>query len=87
MPGFGGVVSFDIAGDFEATGAFIDRLKIPYIGPTLGGVESIIEQPAALFSIEPLERKLAGLNDNLVRYALGIESAADLIADLEQALA
>jgi cystathionine gamma-synthase len=86
MPGFGGVVSFEIVGDFEATGAFIDRLKIPYIGPTLGGVESIIEQPAALFSIEPFERKLAGLKDNLVRYALGIENAADLIADLDQAL-
>jgi len=86
MAGFGGVVSFEIDGDFETTGQFIDRLKIPYIGPTLGGVESIIEQPAALFSVDPFERKIAGLKDNLVRYALGIEDADDLIADLEQAL-
>lgn len=87
MAGFGGVVSFEIDGDFERTGRFIDRLRLPYIGPTLGGVESIVEQPAALFSLDPAERRAAGLSDNLVRYALGIEDAEDLIGDLEQALA
>jgi cystathionine gamma-synthase len=86
LTGFGGVVSFEIEGDFAATGRFIDRLKIPYIGPTLGGVESIVQQPAALFSLDPDERRLAGIQDNLVRYALGIEDADDLIADLAQAL-
>jgi cystathionine beta-lyase/cystathionine gamma-synthase len=50
-------------------------------------VESIIEQPAALFSLDIEERREAGLTDNLVRYALGIEDAEDLIADLSQALA
>jgi cystathionine gamma-synthase len=87
MAGFGGVVSFEIDGDFEATGRFVDRLRLPYIGPTLGGVESIVEQPAALFSLDPAERQAAGLKDNLVRYALGIEDAEDLFADLDQALA
>ncbi|UCC62785.1 MAG: aminotransferase class I/II-fold pyridoxal phosphate-dependent enzyme [Anaerolineae bacterium] len=87
MAGFGGVVSFEIGGDMEKTGRFIDLLRLPYIGPTLGGVESIIEQPAALFSLDPAERQAAGLKDNLVRYALGIEDADDLIADLGQALA
>jgi cystathionine gamma-synthase len=87
MSGFGGVVSFEIEGDMETTGHFIDLLRLPYVGPTLGGVESIIEQPAALFSIDPAERQAAGLEDNLVRYALGIEDSADLIADLGQALA
>jgi len=87
MAGFGGVVSFEIEGDMEKTGRFIDLLRLPYIGPTLGGVESIIEQPAALFSLDPAERQAAGLKDNLVRYALGIEDADDLIADLGQALA
>jgi len=86
LSGFGGVVSFEIDGDFEATGRFVDNLKIPYIGPTLGGVESIVQQPASLFSLDPIERRLAGLKDNLVRYALGIEDADDLIADLAQAL-
>jgi len=87
LSGFGGVVSFEIAGDFDKTARFIDALQLPYIGPTLGGVESIIEQPAALFSLEYVERKAAGIKDNLVRYALGIESAEDIIADLQQALA
>ncbi len=87
MSGFGGVVSFEVKGDFETTGRLIDRLRLPYIGPTLGGVESIVEQPAALFSLDRGERRAAGLKDNLVRYALGIENAEDVIADLEQALA
>jgi cystathionine gamma-synthase len=87
MAGFGGVVSFEIEGDFEKTGRFIDRLRLPYVGPTLGGVESVIEQCAALFSLDPAERQQAGIKDNLVRYALGIEDAEDLIADLDQALA
>jgi len=85
MAGFGSVVSFEIDGDFEKTGRFIDRLQLPHIGPTLGGVESIIEQPAALFSLDSIERKAAGIKDNLVRYAIGIENSDDLIADLEQA--
>jgi cystathionine gamma-synthase len=87
MRGFGGVVSFELEGDLQATGRFIDRLRLPYIGPTLGGVESIIEQPSLLFSVDPVESRAAGLSDSLVRYALGIEDAADLIADLDQALA
>jgi cystathionine gamma-synthase len=86
MKGFGGVVSFEVDSDFAGTGAFIDRLQMPYIGPTLGGVESIIEQPGALFSLDAEERKAAGISDNLVRYALGIEDAEDIIADLDQAL-
>lgn len=86
MSGFGGVVSFEVKGDFEKTGQFIDRLKLPFIGPTLGGVESIILQPAALYSLDPFERKLGGMKDNLLRYAIGIEDAEDLIADLAQAL-
>jgi cystathionine gamma-synthase len=86
MTGFGGVVSFEIEGDFEKTGRFIDHVRLPYIGPTLGGVESIIEQPATLFSLDRDERLEAGIKDSLVRYAVGIEDAEDIIADLDQAL-
>jgi cystathionine gamma-synthase len=86
MSGFGGVVSFEIDGDMATSSRFIDLLRLPYIGPTLGGVESIIEQPAMLFSLDRAERQAAGIPDNLVRYALGIEDAEDLIADLEQGL-
>jgi cystathionine gamma-synthase len=87
MRGFGGVVSFEIDGDLDRTARFIDLLRLPPIGPTLGGVESIVEQPAMLFSLDRAERQAAGIPDNLVRYALGIEDAEDLIADLKQALA
>lgn len=86
MSGFGGVVSFEIEGDFEKTSRFIDRLHLPYIGPTLGGVESVIQQPAALYSLDAQERRLDGIKDNLVRYAIGIENVEDILEDLEQAL-
>ncbi|MEA3350077.1 MAG: aminotransferase class I/II-fold pyridoxal phosphate-dependent enzyme [Chloroflexota bacterium] len=87
MTGFGGVVSFDIKGDLEQTSNFIDRLRLPYIGPTLGGVESIVQQQAIFISLDPEKRRASGLADNLIRYALGIEDADDIIADLDQALA
>lgn len=89
MDGFGGVVTFEVKGDLETTGQFIDRLRIPYIAPSLGGVESLIEQPALMSYFEKTteERLALGIKDNLVRFAIGIEDAADVIADLSQALA
>lgn len=88
MTGFGGVVSFEVAGGLETTSDFIDRLRIPYIAPSLGGVESLIEQPAyvSYYDLSRAERQLLGIGDNLVRFALGIEDADDIISDLEQAL-
>jgi cystathionine gamma-synthase len=87
LPAFGGVVSFEIDGDMERTSRFIDLLCLPYIGPTLGGVESIAQQQAIFISLDAEERHKSGIADNLVRYALGIEDADDLITDLDQALA
>jgi cystathionine gamma-synthase len=89
MTGFGGVVSFEVRGKLEDASRFIDRLEIPYIAPSLGGVDSLIEQPALMSYFEKTteERLELGIKDNLVRFALGVEDAADLIADLEQALA
>jgi cystathionine gamma-synthase len=86
MMGFGGVVSFEVAGDKETTSRFVDRLQLPYIGPTLGGVEGIVQQQALFVSLDPVERATSGVKDTLVRYALGIEDADDIIADLAQAL-
>jgi cystathionine gamma-synthase len=88
MAGYGGVVSFEPEADLAKTSVFIDALRIPYIGPSLGGVESIVEQPALMshFTLDKEERLAIGIKDELVRYALGIEDAEDLIADLEQAL-
>jgi cystathionine gamma-synthase len=86
MQGFGGVVSFEITGDKATTSRFVDRLQIPYIGPTLGGVESIVQQQALFISLDPEERRASGISDSLVRFAVGIEDPDDLIADIAQAL-
>lgn len=88
MIGFGGVVSFEVRGDLQATSHFIDAMDIPYIAPSLGGVDSLIEQPALMSYFEKTseERLEVGIKDNLVRFAIGVEDAADLIADLDQAL-
>lgn len=88
MSGFGGVVSFTVRGDLDDTSRFIDALKIPFLATSLGGVESLIIQPAIMsyFDLEPEQRLALGIKDNLVRLALGVEDTADLIADLEQAL-
>jgi cystathionine gamma-synthase len=58
------------------------------MGPSLGGVESIVEQPALMshFTLDEEERAALGIRGELVRYALGIEDPDDLIADLDQAL-
>lgn len=87
MSGFGGVVSFEIAGGREQTSRFVDALRLPYIGPTLGGVESIVQQQALFVSLKEDERRASGISDSLVRYAVGIENVQDILADLEQALA
>jgi cystathionine gamma-synthase len=88
MKGFGGVVSFEIDGDLTTTSKFIDHLQIPYIAPSLGGVETLIEQPALMsfYEMASEERAAIGIADELVRLSLGIEDAEDLIADLGQAL-
>jgi cystathionine gamma-synthase len=89
MDGFGGVVSFEVAGGLKSTGDFIDRMRIPYIAPSLGGVESLIEQPAlvSFYELTTAERLAVGISDSLVRFAVGIEDTVDIIADLDQALA
>ncbi len=87
MDGFGGVVSFELDATKEETSGFIDRLQVPHIGPTLGGVESIAQQQALFISLDPDKRRDAGISDSLIRYAVGVEAVEDLIADLDQALA
>lgn len=89
MSGWGGVVSFEIEGDGPAASRFIDALRLPHIAPSLGGVDSLVEQPAIMsyYDAAPEERLALGIGDELVRFAAGIEDSEDLIADLEQALA
>ncbi|MCP4005964.1 MAG: aminotransferase class I/II-fold pyridoxal phosphate-dependent enzyme [bacterium] len=88
MSGYGGVVSFEVRGTLESASKFIDALTIPYIAPSLGGVETLVEQPTIVSYWDKTaeERADLGIRDNLVRYSCGVEDAADLIADVEEAL-
>ena len=88
MRGFGGVVSFEVIGDLATASRVVDACRIPLIAPSLGGVESLIEQPALMsfYELTTEERLQVGIKDNLIRYAVGVEDAEDLIADLAQAL-
>ena len=89
MRGFGGLITFTIRNaDWRATADVVDRVQIPRIAPSLGGVESLIEQPMVMsyfdYSVE--DRNKFGIQDNMIRLSCGIENTEDLIADLEQAL-
>lgn len=88
MRGFGGVVTFELASDLDGTQRFVDAVRLPYIGPSLGGVESLIEMPATMSYWDQTreERYALGITDSLVRLSLGVEDGDDLVADLEQAL-
>jgi cystathionine gamma-synthase len=88
MTGFSGVVTFEIEGDLEAAIRFTDACRLPYIAPSLGGVESLVEMPVLMsyWDYPAEERKQYGITDSLVRLSCGVEDAGDLIADLEQAL-
>ncbi len=88
MEGGGGVVSFDIKGNISTSKRLLDRLRLIHIGPSLGGVESLITHPA-LVSYYDYSRKgryALGITDTLFRLAVGIEDTDDLIADLDHAL-
>ncbi|XP_052189680.1 cystathionine gamma-synthase 1, chloroplastic-like [Diospyros lotus] len=88
MTGFGGVVSFEVDGDLLTTAKFIDALKIPYIAPSFGGCESIVDQPAIMsyWDLSQSDRAKHGIMDNLVRFSFGVEGFEDLKADVLQAL-
>ena len=88
MRGFGGMVSFDV-GSFEAARGVCNRVKLMALAESLGGVETLISHPATMThaSVPADRRREIGLTDSLVRISAGIEDPADLIADLEQALA
>jgi cystathionine gamma-synthase len=88
MEGGGGVVSFDIKGNLADAKRLLDRLKMIYIGPSFGGVESLITHPALVsyYDYNRKDRYALGITDTLFRLAIGIEDTEDLITDLEQAL-
>ncbi len=99
--GFGGVLSFELRGHlrggsddpysaetFRRTGRFIDALRLPYIGPSLGGTETLVEQVCIMgYFDQPLwRRRCLGITCGLVRFSCGIEDADDIVQDVMQAL-
>jgi cystathionine gamma-synthase len=89
MDGYGGVVSFIVKGPKSAASKVCDLTQIPRIAPSLGGVESLIEQPALMSYFELTDEQLAAIDisPSLIRLSLGVEDTSDILADLEQALA
>jgi cystathionine gamma-lyase len=86
MDGFGGVLSFELVGGFEEAQAFLGALEEISLAVSLGGVESLVEHPAGM-THEPLgreAREAIGISDTLVRLSVGVETVADLVADLER---
>jgi cystathionine gamma-synthase len=89
MRGFGGLITFLVKdADWRATADIVDAVQIPRIAPSLGGVESLIEQPLVMsyYQCTPEERRDYRIPDNMIRMSCGIENTEDLIADLAQAL-
>ena len=89
MAGGGGVLSFEVAGSGDDTRQVVESLNLFTLAPSLGGVDSLVTIPVytSHAMISPEHRATMGVTDQLVRLSIGIESADDLIADLEQALA
>lgn len=89
MSGFGGVLSFRPRGGFEAVRTVLDRLQLAQLAAHLGGVATTAGPPQVTSHVElnAEQRARAGIPENLIRYSAGIEDAADLVADLDHALA
>jgi cystathionine gamma-lyase len=85
--GFGGMISFVLAGGLEASRKFLSATQIFTLAESLGGVESLIEHPAIMThaSIPAANRAALGIADGFIRLSVGIEDIADLQADLERA--
>jgi len=88
MIGFGGVVSFEVKDDIEYVLNFLGRLEVINIGPSLGGVESLITHPATIsyYNCTREERLALGIKDGLIRLSVGVENAEDIIKDIDTAL-
>ena len=86
--GFGGMVSFEVAGGEEAVRAFLNGLRMFTLAESLGGVESLVCHPATMThaSMDEAARAAAGIGDSLLRLSVGIETADDLVADLRVGL-
>lgn len=89
MKNGGGMVSMFLKGSEQQTIATVERLRLFALAESLGGIESLIGHPATMShaAVGPERRAALGITPNLLRLSVGIEDVADLIADLDQALA
>ncbi len=88
MSGFGGVLSFEVAGDRERVDRILRATRLFYVAQSFGGVDSIIEHPRTMShkSMSPEAMAAAGITEGLIRLSVGLEDPEDLIADLAQAI-
>lgn len=88
LDGYGGMLSFEIAGDLADVDRFMRKVRIPIIAPSLGGAETLLTRPAVTShaGIDPEQRRKKGISDTLVRMSVGIESIDELVEDFDQAL-
>lgn len=88
MDVFGGMVSFEVAGDGAETRAFVESLDVCNLAMSLGGVETLVEHTASMSgaALSADQRAEAGISDSLVRLSVGLESFEDLRADLDDSL-
>ncbi|HOB34510.1 MAG TPA: methionine gamma-lyase [Bacillota bacterium] len=88
MSGFGGVMSFELKGGYEAGVRLMNGVKLMHLAVSLGDVDTLIQHPASMtHSVVPEEERLAvNITPGLVRLSVGLEDPEDIIADLEQAL-
>jgi len=86
--GYGGMISFELKGGYEAGVKLLESVQIPTFAVSLGNVDSLIEHPASMthLIVPPEERIKAGISDGLVRLSVGLENIEDLLADMERAL-
>lgn len=82
------MISFYIKGDINTAERFLKAVKIFTLAESLGGVESLIENPALMthMSVPPEKRRELGIDDNFIRISTGIEDLKDLLEDIKQAL-
>jgi cystathionine beta-lyase/cystathionine gamma-synthase len=86
--GFGAIVWFEVKGGVDAGKQLMDSVKLWSLAENLGSVESLVTHPVTMThaDVDEAERKRVGITDGLVRLSVGLENAADLIADLDQGL-
>ncbi|RLB43145.1 MAG: PLP-dependent transferase [Deltaproteobacteria bacterium] len=88
LEGFGAMVSFELKGGSTEADLFMQKLEIPFVAPSLGGVESLITRPSKTShaGMSPEERGKLGISEGLIRLSVGLEATQDLIDDIKQAL-